>query len=544
MDKQKGGIHLHPAARSTDHIFRGGAVWGMLACIVLAGPMAVQAQDGPALVFSQTFRKVSERESRVLYPFYVLPASPDKAAEPVVVDARLTERCWESASVFQLNSDMPKGQVSRSTSVRVCYDSTTLYVSFECREPAIDSYPWTRPLKESWTPEMAAIALQTPSADLPYAIFAVDPNTARYDWNSTKGAGWAPEWEARCMRLPEVWRAEIAIPAKSLGVDAFKEGDLWRINFFRHVAATGERYAWQPTLGNERNPALWGEMFLGLPDSYAERVVTPTVSACPERHVVDSTHKLLRTIVRVQPGTTDLSEAKLRMTLQSGEQLGEAGDAAPDAPATETVTKPETAPKAVDGGDAAGEEPVVAANEEAEPAKPVAPPGPFTPAVMPLRSNLVALALDVGALQPGENVIVAEVLDGAEGGPGEMRLYRGETGGAAHAQGDAPPDRDAASDGGRLRGGPVLATHHRRGPAHGGARFRPERAPAEAGRRRDAASGGRALSLAGRQHSMAVPRFSRGPDRGQGTALYLGVRPRGPPRAGYGVRPEIQVSSV
>ena len=370
-----------------------GTCWLVVLCIACS-PATAWAQAGPPLVISTEFQRVPEPHVNVTFPLNLTP-KPEAAegeelvqTDPPKIDGNLTDACWRRALPLTLGADMPGGKVSRQTLVRLCRDEANLYVAFECREPAIDDYAHRRPAKETWTPENVQVWLQpSPSAERLF-LFATGPSAARYDWRLSEGASWSGEWQTQSVRTPETWRAEMAIPLSTLGVNAIQPGALWRANFRRDVAATGERCSWQPTKATPGNPSQWGHIFFGDLEQYSARNTGPRLKAYPERYILQNNQRTLRVVVRLHPGKMNIAEARLRLRLTQKEIA---------------VVEAEEEAKEKDAGgeDAEGD------NKPSE--------SENTKVIAPLEGNRVALVLNADRMPVKRSYVTVDLLD-AEGG--------------------------------------------------------------------------------------------------------------------------------
>ena len=297
----------------------GGIVFAALLPITLAvfGALA-QAQDDKALPLFLTseFRSVPAEKAHVFF------AMPDVAPE---LDGRLVENAWTKRSPVPLGPDMCEGTASRKSNARIYHDEETLYVGFDCHEPALDSFPVAGELvNDRRSLENFRVCIAPDGASNHTAVFAVDPNGARYDWNSAEGIAWNPEWRAHVVREKDVWRGELAIPFEALGVETVKSGTAWRFNLSRHVAATDEECSWRPTDGNPRNRLLWGILFFGKPLDWKGLRMPPVIEIAPDRWELGASDYALRLALRIR--ATALPEtASLRVeVLQAAEPSGDA----------------------------------------------------------------------------------------------------------------------------------------------------------------------------------------------------------------------------
>jgi hypothetical protein len=275
---------------------------------LLGVPMAPAQSDSP-FVLDREFSRVPPKQRRVA----VVPV-----VQPPELNGALTEDCWTRCTAHAIESDMPDGVPSRTTSVRVCRDDKNLYIGFQCREPAIGQVPLLKqPLKGVWSDENVQVWISPPAPAKDFFLFAVDPNGSRYQKSLREGVQWSAEWDVKASRTAEGWNAELAIPIASLGVKQFQEGASWRINFCRDIAATGERCSWEPTMGSRANPAGWGVLFFGERSAYDKQPFPPRLMLYVLDAAVGAPDKTLRAVVRIEPGPADLAKTRLQVSLEA-----------------------------------------------------------------------------------------------------------------------------------------------------------------------------------------------------------------------------------
>lgn len=335
---------------------------------------ATWAQTPASLILTYEFADVPLKKPRA-----ILPSSAFKAPE---IDGDLNkDGCWGGCTPSELGSDMPDGTPTRRTSVRVCYDDDALYLGLVCREPAIGDVPLLmgkKPLKDYWSDENVQFWLAFSAADNDFFLFSVDPNGSTYTRSAREGVKWNPEWQVKTVRMPDGWNAEIAIPFKSLNGHRPGPNESWRANFCRDIAATGERCSWEPTLGNRQNPATWGVLFFGSYTAYTTQPQPARLAIFPDQWTLRAEDKTLRAVVRIEPGTIDLSRCRLRVGIN------------PDAKGA---------------------------------------PGTPAPAVLSIKGVRVNLVLNVANLAPGDLTLVAELIDNdnATVGQAEVTLRKDAT---------------------------------------------------------------------------------------------------------------------
>ncbi|HUT35223.1 MAG TPA: DUF4838 domain-containing protein [Planctomycetota bacterium] len=176
------------------------------------------------------------------------PAAPQ-------MDGRL-EDLWKAAAPQPL-APLSGAPAAVGATVRLLYDDQTLYVAFECVEPAVEKMR-TDPKghdADIWNLECVEVFLDPAGRRTQYIHFIVGAAPdARYDARKgydpateAEDKAWNTKWTSaiHIAKDAQRWTAELAIPFASLGVAAPKPGSVWAGNFGR------ERYA-----GN-RNPHLY-----------------------------------------------------------------------------------------------------------------------------------------------------------------------------------------------------------------------------------------------------------------------------------------------
>jgi hypothetical protein len=294
---------------------------GFLAVVAML-LICADASAAGSLVLNYEYISPPERPAQVLLPTFMTPKK---------IDGILDDACWRIATQYDLGSDMPGGTVSRITTARLCYGADALYAAFLCREPAMGDLPLAETIvHDVLGPENVRICLTAGSGLDDFFILASDPDGDRYDWSKTQGLDWSPEWEVKTNRTADGWTAEIAIPYQSLHTAPPQPGTTWRLNFRRDTAATGEQCAWQPTLGILGNPSTWGRLFFGAAADLEKAPRPPAVRLYPERWTLRKDDRILRAVVKVDPGSELLQDLELQVGIGRKSDGGRA-PAAPDA---------------------------------------------------------------------------------------------------------------------------------------------------------------------------------------------------------------------
>jgi len=208
-----------------------------------------------------------------------------QAAGGIVIDGSLDDDGWAGvAALSPLVHSNGDGLPIHATEVRVCWDETSLYASFACKDADI----WANfehrddPLYDEEVVEL----FLCPTGDLRhYFEIEVSPANVIFDAKVFNPEGDRAtmlvdrEWNAAGLRTgvrvsgtlndrtsPDLgWIVEVAVPFADLGLAGPPEpGTVWRANFFRiERGAETELTAWSPTYKDPADfhvPACFGEL--------------------------------------------------------------------------------------------------------------------------------------------------------------------------------------------------------------------------------------------------------------------------------------------
>jgi hypothetical protein len=215
-------------------------------------------------------------------PTYICKRTPS----PIVIDGRLQETAWQTASAATLvraESGAPSGQ---PTVVRLLWDAHYLYVSFRSEDRDIRA-TMTRRDDPVWQEEVVEIFL-SPNQDIhEYFEFNVSPKNVVFDARIHNPSGYQPKddsgkvWNCRELKTAvhlegtldkhddtdSYWSVEMAIPFSELSTAPNippVPGDVWRMNLYRIDLWPVEEYqAWSPPLANPPNfhlPSSFGTL--------------------------------------------------------------------------------------------------------------------------------------------------------------------------------------------------------------------------------------------------------------------------------------------
>jgi hypothetical protein len=175
------------------------------------------------------------------------------AASGVQLDGRLDDAEWANALPVPLTQQSPRpGSPSPyETTVRVVADHTRLYFGFTCRDPfpkQIGLHTMQRDGDLSGD-DSVAIVLDTFGDQRSGYYFRINTAGARADGLVSTPEDvpldWDGVWDARVVRTPEGWTAEIAIPVRTLRFDPGRVS--WGFNAERFVPRERLRLRWTGT---------------------------------------------------------------------------------------------------------------------------------------------------------------------------------------------------------------------------------------------------------------------------------------------------------
>ena len=168
------------------------------------------------------------------------------------IDGQLDESVWLQAPaagpLWQYDPATSEA-MSEKTLFRILYDKDYLYIGVWCYDSdpgAINARVMQRDNRSIYSDDYLYMALDTFHDQRNGYIFVVNPNGARYDQivsnNIFLNSNWDGVWQAGASIDSEGWKAELAIPFKSLSFDP-KE-TTWGFNISRSISRKVERGRW------------------------------------------------------------------------------------------------------------------------------------------------------------------------------------------------------------------------------------------------------------------------------------------------------------
>lgn len=273
MDTPLGPQRLKRSEREVwDEIYTDSVMAELEGCFTQAATLA--AADPRALArigfMRQTFfgemlrarAAYRERQRGVEDLELVVRALP--AGQAISLDGRLDEPAWEQAEyggMVPLKAD----RAVVHTTVRLLWTPGTVYVGFDCREPAMDRlYVTERQHDDGDMWKDAGVELFiNPSGDrTDYRHFMINAlgNVADAACRRTGGVetasdyAWNSEAVVKTWRGEDRWQAEVALPVRESASQELKPGDTWVANFCRNRNISGgtktdnQLHTWSPFL--------------------------------------------------------------------------------------------------------------------------------------------------------------------------------------------------------------------------------------------------------------------------------------------------------
>ncbi|MBL7846188.1 MAG: carbohydrate binding family 9 domain-containing protein [Cyclobacteriaceae bacterium] len=180
-----------------------------------------------------------------------------KATGPIILDGKLDEEAWTSASVatnFFLNYPADTTLARFQTEARLVYDDHSLYISLVCYDNDMPNIVQSLRRDFDYSGNDNASIMLGPYHDgLNGFFFAITPEGVQSEGTIAAGGresgnfngSWDNKWYSKVIKLEDRWVAEIRIPFKSF---RYKNGaDTWDITFVRYDLKRNEVSSWIAT---------------------------------------------------------------------------------------------------------------------------------------------------------------------------------------------------------------------------------------------------------------------------------------------------------
>ncbi len=184
----------------------------------------------------------STRAQAAVTPAFSFPAV--RAPHPMALDPSLADPAWQLGKVP--DGDVWKDVTTRGnapdvTTAYFLYDDVNLYVAFVAPQRAPIVATQTTNDVGFGTDDFVAVGVDTSGAGSQAYLFETTPRGVRYQ-QATENVRYRPDWKAAGKVVDGEWRAVMIIPLSSMRIHG--GSNVWRIGFFRGVAATAEHYTW------------------------------------------------------------------------------------------------------------------------------------------------------------------------------------------------------------------------------------------------------------------------------------------------------------
>src|SRR5688572_13023967 len=180
-------------------------------------------------------------------------ANAVKIDEAVVIDGRLDEGMWQSASPLGdfIQAEPFQGRlVSERTEVRILYDDQAIYVGVTLFDADLSQIVTTDSRRDPNLGEMDSFQMIFDTFQDKQNGFVFGTNAAgvQYDaqvrFQGNQQASWDGSWDVATGMAEAAWIAEFRIPLRTLRYGPAPQ--TWGVNFFRNIQRTRERAYWAP----------------------------------------------------------------------------------------------------------------------------------------------------------------------------------------------------------------------------------------------------------------------------------------------------------
>jgi hypothetical protein len=188
------------------------------------------------------FAGLATRAPAAVPSTFSFPAA--RAPHPLPLDPSLTDPVWQLGKV---PGDTPwkdvttRGNAPDVTTAYFLYDDKNLYIAFVAPQKAPIVATQTSNDVGFGTDDFVAVGIDTSGAGSQAYLFETTPRGVRYQ-QATENVRYRPDWTAAGKAQSGEWRAVMIIPLSAMRIHG--GSNVWRIGFFRGVAATAEHYTW------------------------------------------------------------------------------------------------------------------------------------------------------------------------------------------------------------------------------------------------------------------------------------------------------------
>lgn len=178
-----------------------------------------------------------------------------------MIDGRLDDPVWRTATKLALYYTALGGEVSQPTDVYLAHDDENLYIAFRCSERRMGDIKAAITERDGpvFLDDSVEVFLDAAGASKDYYHFVVNALGTRFDARGSDSK-FNLDWQAAASKDQDAWTVEMAIPFSAMKITAPSTGASWRANFCRNRAASAEDMCWSPTYGSFHTPIRFGKL--------------------------------------------------------------------------------------------------------------------------------------------------------------------------------------------------------------------------------------------------------------------------------------------
>lgn len=182
---------------------------------------------------------------------YTTQIAAVRAGNPPPLDASLSAPIWNTAiKATQFWNFTAREPAKLPTTALFLYDDKNLYVGFVANQRGVPITATQSTNDVGYGQDDAVtIAIDTSNDNSRIYSFSVTPAGVRYE-TSSESSRYQPPWQAVAKRTADGYNAMLVIPLSDLRTQSASVQN-WRVDFTRHIAATGDLYTWAYAAGTD-----------------------------------------------------------------------------------------------------------------------------------------------------------------------------------------------------------------------------------------------------------------------------------------------------
>lgn len=186
------------------------------------------------------------------------------AASAPDIDGKIDENEWKDTDEQQgFVLDTSDALSRKNSSFRAAYDAVNLYLAFSFPEPEpqkLHAKAVERDRSQVWMDDCVEVFIDPGASRSNYFQLVLSASGAQFDGKDNDNS-WNAEWTSAVRIGKDEWTCEMAVPFKSLGLEAApKPGDVWGFNVCRNDNVSTEYSQWTTTLGSSHRPENFGNL--------------------------------------------------------------------------------------------------------------------------------------------------------------------------------------------------------------------------------------------------------------------------------------------